>query len=129
MKNNLQQTENQFNINIQIQDVQLNRTEIVQLKHTKHSFARSDQRGISNEKISVVIEYGTCIHKQGLVFYILGHNNIPAIHRKEVSKLKNIVVVSSGESNDVITCYKSNNPFKHVKIKSKFLNTNHSNVA
>lgn len=33
----------------------------------------------------------------------------------------NTVVIVSGDSNQIITCYRSKNPFKNIKTKSKIL--------
>ncbi|MDP1815441.1 MAG: hypothetical protein Q8K92_13415 [Leadbetterella sp.] len=91
-------------------------------EHTKHSFSRANQRGITASKISVTIQYGEIIRKQGLIFYILGENNIPLSHSKEKSKFKNTVVIVSGDSNQLITCYRTDKPFKYLRQKTKRLN-------
>jgi len=88
-------------------------------KHTRHSFRRAAQRGINLNKITATLQYGENIYKQGLIYFILGENNIPDLLGKEKDKLKNTVVVVAGDSNEVITCYRSSDPFKKIKIKSK----------
>lgn len=93
------------------------------LKHTRHSFKRASQRGLNAEKIAAALEYGETYFKQGLVFYVLGENNIPHHMQKESKTLKNTVVVVSGDNNQVITCYRSYNPFKHIRMKGKQLLT------
>lgn len=100
-----------------------------EFKYTQHSFLRSSQRGINSGKIKAALQYGENIYKQGLIYFILGENNIPDSLCKEKDKLKNTVVVVSGNSNEVITCYRSSNPFKKIKLKSKRLVTWHSNAA
>ena len=102
---------------------------VFNFRHTAHSFLRASQRGFNNNKISAALQYGENIFKQGLIYFILGEKNIPVALEKEKEKLKNIVVVVSGDSNQVITCYHSKNPFKHLKTKSKKLFTNYRSVA
>ena len=98
-------------------------------KHTKHSFLRAAQRGITQRKIKVALQYGESIYKQGLIYFILGESNIPDSLIKEKDKLKNTVVIVSGNSNEVITCYRSANPYRNIKHKSKKLCKNYSNAA
>ena len=98
-------------------------------EHTEHSYLRARQRGFNNKKIVAVLQYGENVYKQGLIFYILGENNIPDSLSKQKEQLKNTVVVVSGDSNEVITCYRSPNPFKNIKMKSKRLAPKYSNAA
>jgi len=97
--------------------------------HSLHSFQRAAQRGISKDKLKAALQYGEVMYKQGLLFFILGENNIPDSLLKDKNKLQNIVVVVSGASNEVITCYRSAHPFRHIKMKSKKLNKPYSNAA
>lgn len=90
-------------------------------KHTSHSFLRASQRGINSNKITAALKYGENIYKQGLIYYVLGEHNIPESLSKDKNKLKNTVVVVAGDSNNVITCYRSSNPFKNIKLKPKRL--------
>lgn len=98
-------------------------------RHTQHSFLRAAQRGINQRKIKAALQYGESIYKQGLIYFILGECNIPDTLIKEKEKLKNTVVVVSGKSNEVITCYRSANPFKYIKHKSKKLCKYYSHAA
>ena len=97
-----------------------NKTEEVSFEYTTHSKERSAQRNICSKKIEIVMDYGKTIFKQGLIFYILGYKNIPeVISPKERKKFKNLIVVVSLDSDKIITCYRSKNPFKHIKKKKK----------
>ena len=98
-------------------------------KHTQHSFLRSAQRGINNKKIAVALQYGENIFKQGLIYYILGENNIPDSLCKQKEQLKNTIVIVSGDSNQVITCYRSANPFKNIRTKSEKLCKKYNHAA
>ena len=98
-------------------------------EHTKHSFKRACQRGFNKQKIAIALEYGENIYKQGLIYFILGEKNIPDSLIKQKEQLKNIVVIVSGNSNQVITCYRSADPFKNIRVKSERLSKNHSYAA
>ena len=114
----------------EVYDENLNKKETLCFMHSKHSLARSNQRNINAQNISDVIEYGTAFFKQGLVFYVLGdHHLSDSLIQKEHKKSKNIVVVVSGDSNTILTCYRTNNPFKHIKHKQKHLANQYSFAA
>lgn len=114
----------------EVKDEDLNKSETLSFKHSKHSFERASQRHINDQNIALVIEYGTEFFKQGLIFYALGENNLPAgIKRKCGKKNMNIVVVIAGDSNTILTCYRSKNPLKHLKKKQKNLVTEYAYSA
>ena len=92
-----------------------------QFCHTNHSSQRAAQRGINQFKISTALLYGETFQKQGLIFYVLGENKIPDDLIKSKNILKNTIIVLSGDSDEIITCYRSKNPFKHINKKTKFL--------
>jgi hypothetical protein len=101
----------------------------ITFEHTTHSYLRACQRGFNNQKIVAALQYGENVYKQGLIYYILGENNIPYSLCKQKEKLKNTVVIVSGNSNQVITCYRSTNPFKNIRIKSEKLCKKYKYVA
>lgn len=106
----------------EIKDEDLNKSAILSFTHSQHSFERANQRHINDKNIKLVIEYGTEFFKQGLIFYALGENNLPAAIKKRYGKINmNIVVVIAGDSNTILTCYRSKNPLKHLKKKQKNL--------
>jgi|JI6StandDraft_1071083.scaffolds.fasta_scaffold23386_4 hypothetical protein len=98
-------------------------------EHTQHSYIRASQRGLNNQKIVAALQYGENIFKQGLIYFILGENNIPTSLNKQKQHLKNVVVIVSGDSNQIITCYKSADPFKNIRIKSDKLCKNYKSAA
>jgi len=123
------ETNIQHEIQFEVEDEKTKQTHVLKFKHSQHSLIRSSQRGISKSKIEIALMFGQIYFKQGLNYYVLGEKDIPDSHLKEKSHLKNIVVVVSGESNTVITCYKSKNPFKLMKHKSNELFKNYKAVA
>ena len=98
-------------------------------EYTKHSYLRARQRGFNHQKIVAALQYGENVYKQGLIYFILGENNIPDSLSKQKEQLKNTVVIVSGNSNQVITCYRSTNPFKNIRIKSEKLCKNYIQAA
>lgn len=110
------------NISWQVTDEDLNKSETLTFKHSQHSLERANQRSIDDISIANTIEYGKAFFKQGLIFYALGEHNIPKNNRNKLSKVNtNLIVVVAGNSNTIITCYRSKNPFKHLKKKQKNL--------
>jgi hypothetical protein len=90
-------------------------------EHTRHSYLRASQRGFNQLKIAATLQYGESVYKQGLIYFILGEKNIPDVLIKQKEQLKNTVVIVSGDSNQVITCYRTSNPFKYIRTKSEKL--------
>ncbi|QXP70757.1 hypothetical protein H0I29_01280 [Polaribacter sp. R2A056_3_33] len=90
--------------------------------HTNHSNKRSKQRGVKNESIVFILENATPIYKQGFCFYSLKNNG-----KKEVPKslkrdsLMNLVVMTSGGGEAIITVYKNLKAWKNIKRKHKYL--------
>ena len=129
---NLNQIENAQSLKLswEVKDDDLKKSEILNFNHTQHSLIRASQRNIYSKNISIAIEYGQEFFKQGLIFYVLGENNLPKnITHSERKKYENIVVVVSGDSNTILTCYRSKNPFKHIKKKQKNLSVKYLSVS
>ena len=119
----------QMEINFRVKDFESDQFVDFNFQHTRHSSLRASQRGIQKSKITAALQFGEAIYKQGLIYFILGENNIPDSLSKEKSKIKNTVVVVSGDSNQVITCYRSSNPFRNIKLKSKTLSVHYGSAA
>jgi hypothetical protein len=103
----------------EVKDKKLNKSETLSFNHSQHSFRRANERNIRSKNIADVIEYGKAFFKQGMVFYVLGEQQLP--DAKIQHKSQNMVIVVAGDSNTILTCYRSDNPFKHVKKKQKNL--------
>jgi hypothetical protein len=119
----------QLKIHLKVEDEKTHEIQILKFEHTKHSYIRSSQRSIGVSKIAIALEYGQNFFKQGLIFYVLGEKDIPEFLSKEKNHLINTVVVTSGDSNQVITCYRSNNPFKKIKHKPNEIYRKYKTVA
>jgi|TARA_B110000967_G_C18900073_1_gene574107 hypothetical protein len=114
---------------VDVKDRKMNKIDEFQLTMSRHSIERVNERDISNEALSIALIYGTAFFKQGLIFYVLGEKNMPYLNdEKLLRKCKNIVVVVAGDSDEIITTYRSKNPFKHIKKKTKRL-TKYNNAA
>jgi|TARA_B110000879_G_scaffold148679_1_gene192719 hypothetical protein len=109
-------------ITIDVKDNKMNKIQEFKLTLSKHSSERINERNISNEALSIALIYGEVFFKQGLIFYVLGNKNLPALLDKKLQrKCQNLVVVVAGDSDEIITTYKSKNPYKHIKKKTKRL--------
>jgi hypothetical protein len=103
----------------EVKDKKLNKSETLTFNHSQHSFRRANERNIKSKNIADVIEYGKAFFKQGMIFYVLGEQQLPDAKVQEDSQ--NMVIVVAGDSNTILTCYRSENPFKHIKKKQKNL--------
>lgn len=96
----------------------MNSTNTFNLKHTRHSMRRAAQRGITDQILDMAIGYAMMFFKQGFIFYVVTGKSLPDHMNGSLrSKLENLVIVTSGDSNQIITCYKSNNALKHIRRK------------
>lgn len=89
------------------------------VSHSRHSKQRSCQRGISDLLIAMAIHYGKLTKKQGLEYYTLGDRSIPPILARE--KVRNLVVIMSGDTNQIVTCYRTNDASRRIARKRKYL--------
>jgi hypothetical protein len=90
--------------------------------HTNHSNKRSKQRGVNDESIAFVIENSSPFNKQGFCFYSLknnGEREVPKSLKRD--SLMNLVVMTSGDGQAIITVYKNLNAWKNIKRKNKYL--------
>jgi len=90
-----------------------------------HSLQRSQQRGIDRNLIYLAMDYSMTFFKQGLIFYAVVERLLPEDMDHHLrGKLSNLVVVISPESNEVVTCYKSENGVHKIKlVKCQFPKT------
>jgi hypothetical protein len=121
MKKTYNTSWNPFEIQYRVEDESSNQGLDFLFSHTQHSFTRSSQRGINSEKIIITLEFGEVFYSQGLQWYVLGEKNIPTYLKHKKNQLINTVVIVSGDTNQVITCYRCTKPFKNIKTKSKIL--------
>jgi len=90
---------------------------------SSHAHKRISQRGISARHIDLVLQYGTCIYKQGLVFYYIQKadlmKKVLAVEQHAVRNL--IVVESDGDEGVVVTAYKNLDAVKKIRKKTKYM--------
>ena len=113
--------ENMTQLKVQARDEDTGFTQEFRFSHTWHSLERASRRGIDARTLETVLTYGEEVHKQGLVFCIMGKNQVPERMSKDRDKLVNTVVVLDGTSETILTCYRSSNPHRHIRKKSKRL--------
>jgi hypothetical protein len=90
--------------------------------HTDHSNKRSKQRGVSSKSIAFILENATPIYKQGFCFFSLkntGKKEVPKSLKRD--SLMNLVVMTCGSGEAIITVYKNLKAWKNIKRKHKYL--------
>jgi hypothetical protein len=86
--------------------------------HSSHSLIRSSQRGINDQVIELVVNYGLLIKKQGYNFYLGTKKSFPSsLDHKLKEKASNVLVLV--KENTIVTCYKNEKVMKEVKRKSR----------
>ena len=70
----------------EVKDEDLNKSETLSFIHSQHSLQRATERNINPQNIAIAIEYGTAFFKQGLIFYVLGENNLPNALSQKIRK-------------------------------------------
>jgi hypothetical protein len=94
--------------------------EIFTLKVTEHLGYRMVKRSIQKEAVSIALLHGEQFYKQGLVFHVLGENNVPKnLHPQVHKKCKNLIVVTDENPGVIITSYRNNDPMRYIKKKCK----------
>jgi hypothetical protein len=121
MKKIINYSTNQLDIRYRVIENDFRKGLDFNFSHTQHSNKRSCQRGINKDKIIIALEYGKATFKQGLLYYVLGEKDIPAHLQHHKNKFMNTVVIVSGDSNVIVTCYRSKNAVKNIKLKPKEL--------
>lgn len=92
------------------------------LKHSHHSQYRASERGITDSDIQVALDFSESIFKQGLTFHIVMNKLIPSnLPPKQVSRIRNMVIVMANDEAKIITCYKSEKALSNIRKKSKRL--------
>jgi len=89
--------------------------------HTQHSNVRASQRGIRNPHIDIVIREGKVTYKQGIKFHYMTEKELRFYLPGLSDQLRSLVVVTAGDSNTIITCYKNKHAIGNIKRKSKRL--------
>ena len=110
------------NLNWHIIDPITDKKYYVEYSKTRHFEKRICQRNFEDDLIKTVFDYGKTFFKQGLIFYVLGKNNLPKnLPNQKRKRYKDVIVVVCGDTSQIITAYRSKKPFKHVKKKQNRL--------
>lgn len=92
----------------------------VAITHSRHSLMRAAQRGVSDEVIRLVVQYGRKVRKQGLQYYFGATRDFPdTLDHKLVERCNDVVVIL--KANDIVTCYKNPKGLRNIKKKRKRL--------
>jgi len=91
------------------------------IKFSLHGKARLSQRGIKEDAVLNVLQFGEIIHKQGLKFHYLPKSKGKALGQKELEETRDLLVITNLNRTEVITCYKNPKAVHEVNKKSKRL--------
>jgi hypothetical protein len=86
-----------------------------------HSTIRAAQRGITEKMIKVTVNFGKVFYRQGLRYFICLEKKLKGkIAPSEIEHYRNTVVILN-DSNQIVTCYKSEKAISHIRKKDKWL--------
>lgn len=95
------------------------------LHFTKHAQKRAAQRGISPAMVDFAMQYGHCISKQGLNFFVLRRKDLPSnLSAKRKERLEGLVVVAAHSMHTgwkVYTVYRNSEALKAIRKKLNYL--------
>lgn len=76
---------------------------------TEHARQRMDQRGISEESIELILQYGRKIHSRRTLYHVIGRKEIQklGIQHPELKALDGVQVLTSSDCETVITVYRN----------------------
>ena len=86
--------------------------------HSEHSKRRANQWAISEAHIQAALNFSESFFKQGMIFHVVKSKLFPDNFDPDLrKKIENLVVVIAGDSDTIITCYKSRNAFQDIRKK------------
>jgi len=90
--------------------------------HSLHSKKRASQRNIHEEAIITVIDYGRLFHKQGMRFFVAVDRDLPDwLTDEQRRQVRDLVVVLSGDENEIVTCYRNSRAYRYIRKKGRKL--------
>ena len=93
-----------------------------EFQYSDHALRRMAQRGISEQEIHYVCQYGRCYHVAGSVYFFLGRKDIPDRDRNDpsVQRLEGTtVLVDRSNTAVVVTVYRNRQASRQIRRKSK----------
>ena len=99
------------------------RKEILMIQHTYHSEYRSAQRGLTNEAIDYITQYGSTHHCAGALFYYLRNQDLPGDdrHWDWALRLVGTALVYSKDDRILITVWRNRkNGLKKIRKKNPY---------
>ena len=90
------------------------------MQYTRHARLRTAQRRLSPAEVELVEQHGRRIHRTGIIFYFLGHRDLPARLSKPALYERLVgTVLLVAENGDLITAYRNRNALKAIRRKPK----------
>ncbi|MEA1875385.1 MAG: hypothetical protein U9N86_00840, partial [Bacteroidota bacterium] len=85
------------------------------VSHSRHSHKRASQRAITDEDIQFALDASQSFFKQGLIFHVVKDKLISdKISESMKKRIQHMVIVIAGDSNQILTCYKSRKAMHHI---------------
>lgn len=89
---------------------------------SRHSQARTEERGIDHWQVEFVVKHGTAIRKAGATFYVFRKRDLAwlreAYGEETLKKVANLIVLE--DEGVVITAYRNSRALKEIATRDKF---------
>lgn len=70
----------------------------------------------------MAMTYGELFQKQGMCYFVVREQDLPSyLSPAEKKRLRNLVVITNGKTNTLVTTYKDRQAIKHIKKKQEWL--------
>ena len=89
------------------------------MKITDHAEVRMAQRGITEQDIETVMQYGHCLRRTGVTFYFMRRKDIRLLSRSKQTLLHGLTAVIS-RNGTLMTVYKNVEALSKIKKKHKY---------
>jgi hypothetical protein len=88
---------------------------------TDHAELRLSQRGIQENDLSLLLEYGTTVHNGGALFVFMRKRDIPRdVDSTKETKLEGLTAILDAHTLELISMYKNKNALRQIKRKYKY---------
>jgi hypothetical protein len=88
------------------------------VQFSRHARSRASQRGLTEDEINFVLQFGRLIHRTGIRFVFLAHRDVPSAYRRTHGHLAGCTVLVSSDAT-VLTMYKNQAALRVIKKKDK----------
>jgi hypothetical protein len=94
---------------------------MITIRKTKHISKRQRQRGLREDVLELILDFGEVKYGAGAVWYCLRQRLLPSyLKGTEIAKMaESWVVVATEDTAFIMTAYARKNPNRHIRLKCR----------